>query len=111
MLGINLDKTKCTDCGLCVSVCKMDIKRVGDHECISCGACIKVCPSKAISWKGSKLLIRENETETPDVSEIKPLASMLKPAKAEIVEQAATETTALELENVEIDEEEVGNVD
>ncbi len=63
LLGIKLDKNKCTDCGLCVSVCKMDIKHVGDHECINCGACISVCPVKAISWKGSKLFIRENAIE------------------------------------------------
>jgi polyferredoxin len=112
VLGIKLDKTKCTDCGLCVSVCKMDIKRVGDHECISCGACISVCPSKAISWKGSNLIIRENETETPDVSEIKPLHSMLKPA----VTEQATVTENVEVieivdETNQIPNEEVANDD
>lgn len=60
LLGIKLDKNKCTDCGLCLSVCKMDIKRVGDHECIHCGACLKACPAKAISWKGSKLFLHED---------------------------------------------------
>ncbi len=112
MLGIKLDKTKCTDCGLCVSVCKMDIKRVGDHECISCGACISVCPSKAISWKGSNLIIRENETETPDVSEIKPLHSMLKPAVTE--QTTATENVeVIEIvdETNQIPNEEVANDD
>ena len=63
MLGVKLDKTKCTDCGLCKAVCKMDIRHVGDHECIHCGACMKVCPAKAISWKGSKIFVRENVTE------------------------------------------------
>lgn len=71
MLGIKLDKTKCTDCGLCISVCNMDIKRVGDHECIHCGACIKVCPTKAISWKGSKLFLKENAVTTSAQSEEK----------------------------------------
>ncbi|MBQ9729550.1 MAG: 4Fe-4S binding protein, partial [Clostridia bacterium] len=47
LLGVKLDKNKCTDCGLCISVCKMDVKKVGDHECIQCGECISVCPSKA----------------------------------------------------------------
>lgn len=60
LLGIKLDKTKCTDCGLCLAVCKMDIKKVGDHECIQCGDCIKACPSRAISWKGSKIFLKEN---------------------------------------------------
>ncbi len=78
MLGVKLDKNKCTDCGLCVGVCKMDIKHVGDHECIHCGACISVCPAKAISWKGEKLFIRENDADMPASTEIKPLTSMLK---------------------------------
>ena len=78
LLGVKLNKNKCTDCGLCVSVCKMDIKRVGDHECIHCGACISACPAKAISWKGEKLFLRKNDTEELPVSEIKPLSSMIK---------------------------------
>lgn len=60
LLGIKLDKTKCTDCGICLSVCKMDIKHVGDHECIHCGACISSCPTQAISWKGSRLFVHED---------------------------------------------------
>ena len=58
LLGVKLDKNKCIDCGLCIQECKMDIKHVGDHECIQCGECIPVCPVQAISWKGSKLFVR-----------------------------------------------------
>lgn len=54
--GVKIEESKCTNCNLCVSHCKMDIKKVGDHECINCGECIKVCPTKAILWKGPKLL-------------------------------------------------------
>lgn len=54
--GVKIEDSKCTNCNLCVSHCKMDIKKVGDHECINCGECIKVCPTKAIIWKGPKLL-------------------------------------------------------
>ena len=80
LIGVRLDKNKCTDCGLCINACKMDIKHVGDHECIHCGACISVCPSKAISWKGSKIFVRESEVA---VSAEKPLnALMSKTAKA-----------------------------
>jgi polyferredoxin len=78
VLGVKLDKTKCTDCGLCISACKMDIKKVGDHECIQCGECISVCPTKAISWKGAKLFVRANETDAPAPQNVKPLAGMLK---------------------------------
>ena len=60
-LGVKVDKLKCTDCGLCVNHCQMDVKHVGDHECIHCGKCIKVCPVKAISWKGSELFNKSNE--------------------------------------------------
>ncbi len=81
MLGVKIDKNKCTDCGLCIGVCKMDTKRVGDHECIHCGACISVCPAKAISWKGSNLFVRNNDTDAPVSQEIKPLTGMVKPAE------------------------------
>ncbi len=61
LVGVKLEKDKCTDCGLCVSKCQMDIRHVGDHECINCGECISVCPTKAIQWKGSKWVLPENE--------------------------------------------------
>ena len=60
-LGVKVDKPKCTDCGLCVSRCKMDIRHVGDHECISCGDCVDVCPTKAISYKGGKFFLSSSE--------------------------------------------------
>ena len=83
MLGVKLDKNKFTDCGLCITACKMDIKHVGDHECIHCGECIKVCPAKAISWKAEKIFVRGNDIDAPTATEIKPLASMLKNKDAE----------------------------
>ena len=79
LLGVKLDKNKCTDCGLCIGHCKMDVKHVGDHECINCGECMSVCPAKAISWKGSKLLLHKNAVEAisePETEE-RPLASVL----------------------------------
>ena len=63
IFGIKLEKKKCIDCGKCVSVCKMDIREVGDHECINCGECMAVCPTKAISWRGSQIILPENEIE------------------------------------------------
>ena len=59
--GVKVDEEKCTHCNLCVAQCKCDIKHVGDQECISCGECIDVCPTKAISWKGSKIFLKANE--------------------------------------------------
>ena len=60
-LGMDLNKSKCVDCGLCIGECLMDVKKVGDHECISCGRCVNVCPTNAISYKGPKILLAPNE--------------------------------------------------
>lgn len=65
LIGVKLDQNKCTDCGLCIQHCKMDVKHVGDHECINCGECIKVCKAQAITWKGSKIFVRENDIAIP----------------------------------------------
>ncbi len=61
LFGVKVDEEKCTHCNLCLSHCKVDIRHVGDQECINCGECIGVCPTKAISWKGPKILVRPNE--------------------------------------------------
>ena len=69
--GIQVDNSKCTHCGLCQGKCKMDIQSPGDAECISCGECIDVCPTKAISWKGPKILLAPNEGKTREGSDNK----------------------------------------
>ena len=61
VFGVQVDEDKCTHCNLCISHCKVDIKHVGDQECIGCGECIGVCPTKAITWKGPKILLKANE--------------------------------------------------
>lgn len=96
LLGVKLDKSKCTNCGLCIGVCKMDTKKVGDHECIQCGECISVCPTKAISWKGSKLLVRSNDADAPATTEIKPLTGML---TRKAVKEEKTENSEKEVRN------------
>jgi ferredoxin len=94
MLGLKVDKNKCTDCGLCIKVCKMDTKKVGDHECIQCGECIAVCPTKAIAWKGSKMVVRGNDTDVDPSNGLKPLTAML---QKESVDEKPSEM----IENVE----------
>lgn len=71
LFGIKLDKSKCIDCGACIKVCKMDINHVGDHECIMCGECISACPTKAISWKGAKIILPDNEIDAASSDEEK----------------------------------------
>lgn len=61
LLGMDLNKSKCVDCGLCIGECLMDVNKVGDHECISCGRCVSVCPTNAITYKGPKILLAPNE--------------------------------------------------
>ena len=106
LIGVKLDKQKCVDCGLCIQTCQMDIKHVGDHECINCGACIPVCPTKAISWKGSKIFLHSSEiqalqavgADAPASAEQKPLGALLESGTTEVVNapvaaaEAVTET-------------------
>lgn len=47
-----VDQEKCTNCGACARVCKMQVDPVqnANHlECIRCGQCKKICPTDAIT--------------------------------------------------------------
>ena len=49
---IKIDSDKCTKCGACQKVCKLDIdvfKNPDSMDCIRCGDCKAACPYKAIS--------------------------------------------------------------
>lgn len=65
VFGVKVENSKCTNCGLCLNHCKVDIKEVGDQECISCGECIGVCPTKAIKWKGSGIFAKAGNAVYP----------------------------------------------
>ena len=77
VFGVKVEKSKCTECGLCMSHCKVDIKEVGDQECISCGECIGVCPTKAIQWKGSQIFLKANEAIGPKTEGKKKTAKLV----------------------------------
>ena len=52
---LQVDRDRCTGCGVCSSVCKMDVSvfRTPNHaECIRCGDCAAACPHQAISAAG-----------------------------------------------------------
>ena len=47
-----VDKNKCTGCGACTKVCKMQVnpsKTPNHPECIRCGQCKKICPTGALT--------------------------------------------------------------
>lgn len=52
LLRYQLNEDKCTQCGLCVKTCDMNVevyKSPNDLECIRCGQCMNSCPQKAIT--------------------------------------------------------------
>lgn len=55
VLRYTVDPNACTNCGACVEMCRMDVKRVGDRECIQCGACKSACEFGAIRFSVSAL--------------------------------------------------------
>ena len=68
-LGFEIDKSTCTECGVCKNICKWNIdvnKSPNSWECIRCGKCITGCSNNAIVYKGFKkrkqniLVIKEN---------------------------------------------------
>ncbi len=58
LIGIRVDRNKCTGCGACVRTCPMDITRPGDHECVQCGLCAGHCPEKAISVRAGRIVLK-----------------------------------------------------
>ena len=64
LIGIRVDRSRCTDCGRCVRTCPMDILRPGDHECIHCGRCAAECPEKAIAMKAGRIVLKGFAADT-----------------------------------------------
>ena len=57
----HIDKDKCTGCGACSKVCKMDVtvhKTPNHAECIRCGDCVRTCPHGAIC---KSIILRKTE--------------------------------------------------
>jgi ferredoxin-type protein NapH len=73
IFGLKIDKDKCTNCNLCISVCPnlaitKDSLSMGKASitCSKCGACIDKCPQKAISYSvlGANPPVREKQDIT-----------------------------------------------
>ncbi|MCD6493180.1 MAG: 4Fe-4S binding protein [Archaeoglobaceae archaeon] len=54
--AIAKDDEKCVHCGLCISICPVEVFEIKDKKvvaetskCIHCGVCINVCPTRALS--------------------------------------------------------------
>lgn len=72
--AVNINYSKCNNCGLCVEVCKdltllmKDEKVIVNSKplfgCIGCGQCVAVCPSDAITING-RTLTMEDFTQLP----------------------------------------------
>lgn len=61
IIGVKVDKNRCSGCGACVRNCGMDVRKVGDRECINCGKCMEVCAQKAISIKAGSFTLKAPE--------------------------------------------------
>jgi MinD superfamily P-loop ATPase len=50
----DIDRSKCTECGLCLDLCKFSAIsnnfRVNAIDCEGCGVCVYFCPEKAINF-------------------------------------------------------------
>ncbi len=73
MALLNIDRTKCAGCGLCVGTCPFgalsldgeNIAVVSD-ACVACGSCVAACPAGALSLPEA-----EKKETAPDISSFK----------------------------------------
>ena len=57
VVTLNLDKEKCTGCGMCIEVCPHEVFKMNTRHveiqnrdaCMECGACSRNCPFDAIA--------------------------------------------------------------
>lgn len=69
---IEINKTSCTSCGICESVCKAECinskeKVVDNSSCIRCFNCLSVCPFHAIKYKPSIKKVKKDLKETQNI--------------------------------------------
>ena len=73
LIGVRIDRSACSGCGLCVRTCPMDVRRPGDRECVQCGQCAAVCPEKAITVRAGKIILTRADAglHTPERKAVK----------------------------------------
>lgn len=61
--SIVFDCSKCDECGICKSTCKINVGVYGysddEFSCINCGSCTMVCPKKCLSERDETDKLRE----------------------------------------------------
>lgn len=70
---IEIDKTDCTSCGICKSVCKAECinskdKTVDNSSCIRCFNCLDACPTSAINYRPSRNKEKSKREKTQNIS-------------------------------------------
>jgi NAD-dependent dihydropyrimidine dehydrogenase PreA subunit len=64
---MDVNRKKCSHCGLCIEMCPMDVLRMGTDDlpymrhrddCWYCNVCVAVCPRNALTMTGVPYLIR-----------------------------------------------------
>jgi len=66
LLRYRVDDSKCTDCNACVTVCKVDIRKVSDRECVQCGRCVSSCRTGAIGFTLRDMLRTSNNEKVKE---------------------------------------------
>ena len=69
LIRIEVDAGRCTKCGACAGVCRMQVDphvKPDSKECIRCGECVRACPAQALSYvaAGKKVACGRGEKYT-----------------------------------------------
>lgn len=84
---VEIDRTKCISCGLCVKVCKgaplyLDNGKIAIDQdrvfgCIGCGHCVAICPNDAIRVEGRDVSVGDFDEIPNDSATYKQLCALL----------------------------------